>query len=189
MVPDICFLDRDGTLIRKPPEGRYVGDPAEVELLPGVGAAVRDLNRAGAAVHVVTNQRGVALGRMSSEDVDRVNTRVAELLAADGGEVDGWWVCPHQQGTCTCRKPLPGLLLAALATVPSARPGRCVVIGDAESDVAAGRAAQVPGILLAAAGHGPAAARSVCPDLASAVALVLGPGWSLGTRPDPPGSG
>ncbi len=145
MVPDICFLDRDGTLIKKAPEGGYVGDPAEVELLPGAAGAVRDLTSAGAVVHVVTNQRGVARGLMTSEDVDRVNAHVAGLVAAEGGRIDGWWVCPHERDACTCRKPLPGLLRAALATLPSARPDRCVVIGDAESDMVAGRAAGFPG--------------------------------------------
>ena len=174
VIPDIVFLDRDGTINRKAPEGRYVVSPAEVVLLPGAAAAVRRLNELGVPVVVVSNQRGVALGRMTGGDVDRVNAAVAALLAEEeGAVVDRWLVCPHAVDACECRKPGPGLLLAGLAGCPGARADRCVVLGDSETDMLAGRAAGVRGVLLADTAPGATVASAVCRDLGAAVAWVL----------------
>ena len=73
------FLDRDGTLIRDP---GYLGDPAGVQLLPGVGDALRALQQAGFHLVVVTNQSGIARGRYTETDYQRVRARLDELLAA-----------------------------------------------------------------------------------------------------------
>lgn len=173
MTPDIVFLDRDGTLNRKAPEGEYVARPADAELLPGVATAVRALNDAGVPVVVVTNQRGVALGRLSTADVERVNERLAALLADEGAAVDAWLVCPHATDTCECRKPGPGLLLAGLAAYPDGRAERCLMVGDAESDMLAGQAAGVPGILLASPAPERTVAVTVCRDLRAAVSWIL----------------
>ena len=85
-------------------------------------------------VVVVTNQRGVALGRMTLDDVDRVNARMAHLPIA------GVFVCPHERDSCDCRKPGTGLFEQARAALPEIEFERSVVIGDAESDMLAGRA-------------------------------------------------
>jgi D-glycero-D-manno-heptose 1,7-bisphosphate phosphatase len=85
-------------------------------------------------VVVVTNQRGVALGRMSEDDVEAVNARLAHL------PVDGVFVCPHERGTCDCRKPGTGLFLQARERFPEIEFERSVMIGDADSDIEAGRA-------------------------------------------------
>jgi D-glycero-D-manno-heptose 1,7-bisphosphate phosphatase len=82
------FLDRDGTINVSAPKGEYLRRPEDVALLPGAGTAVRRLNDAGVPVFVVTNQRGVALGRMTLADVDAVNERLSELLAAVGARID-----------------------------------------------------------------------------------------------------
>ena len=57
-----AFLDRDGTLNEKAPEGEYITSPADLRLLPGAAEAVRRLNEAAIFVVVVTNQRGIARG-------------------------------------------------------------------------------------------------------------------------------
>jgi len=85
-------------------------------------------------VVVVTNQRGVALGRMTMDDVDRVNARMAHLPIA------GVFVCPHERDSCDCRKPGTGLFDQARAAFPEIEFERSVVIGDAEADMLAGRA-------------------------------------------------
>lgn len=179
VTPDIVFLDRDGTLNHKAAHGSYVEHPADVELLPGAAAAVRRLNTVGVPVVVVTNQRGVALGRMTSADVARVNETVAHRLAREGARVDSWLVCPHAADSCDCRKPGPGLLAAALAARPAARAERCVIVGDSESDMVAGQTLGVPGVLLAGKVPRRTVAASVCADLSGAVEWVLG-------RSDPP---
>lgn len=103
------FLDRDGTLINDP---GYARDPAQVQLLPGVAAAVRHINQAGLLAIVVTNQSGIARGWLTESDYRAVEARVDSLLAADNAHLEAHYFCPHLpeiSGPCECRK--PGTLL------------------------------------------------------------------------------
>ncbi len=170
---DVVFLDRDGTINEKAPDGDYVSSPGSLRLLPGAAAAIAAVNASGADVVVVTNQRGVALGRMSARDVLAVNDQLDRLLAAHGARVDAYYVCPHEAGSCDCRKPLPGLVLRALADRPGSVASRCVLVGDAESDVEAGLAAGTRAVRLAPEGT-PTRAEVCRADLAAAVAALLG---------------
>ena len=171
--PRLALLDRDGTINVRSTAGRYVVDTSEVALLPGAAEAVRLLNDAGVEVAVVTNQRGLATGELTRTGLDAVHAEIEAQLAGAGARVDGWYVCPHEAGGCRCRKPLPGLLLAALADRPSVRPAEAVVVGDSETDVLAGLAAGVPGVLLSAAAPDRTAAVAVTEDLAAAVDWLL----------------
>lgn len=135
------FLDRDGTLNEKPPEGDYVKSPSELRMLPGAARAVAQLNRAGLRTVLVTNQRGVARGLLTRADVDAVHERLAAELAVHGAHLDAVLVCPHEAGTCDCRKPGTGLFEQARVAEPRIDLTRSVVVGDAASDVEAGRAA------------------------------------------------
>jgi D-glycero-D-manno-heptose 1,7-bisphosphate phosphatase len=138
MMPRLVLLDRDGTLNRKAPEGAYVTEPAALEILPGAADAVRRLNEAGIPIAVVTNQRCVALGLVSEPMLERIHARLQDLLAAAGAHVDAIYHCPHHARPCDCHKPEPGLLAAAAADFGVA-PVDTVMIGDADSDVEAGR--------------------------------------------------
>lgn len=133
------FLDRDGVLNRKMPEGRYVTSWEEFEPLPGVAHAIGDLNRAGIRVIVVSNQRGVALGHMTDANVEGIHARFQESLKASGAHVDGFYFCPHDKGACECRKPKSGLFLQAMKDFPEITPESSIVIGDSLSDIEAGR--------------------------------------------------
>jgi D-glycero-D-manno-heptose 1,7-bisphosphate phosphatase len=173
MTPELVLLDRDGTLNAQPGAGRYVVLADEARLLPGAGDAVRLLNAANVPVVVVTNQRGLATGKLTGEQLDAVHNALTEQLAARGAEVAGWYVCPHDIGTCDCRKPLPGLLRQALSDRPGTAPQRCFIIGDAESDMLAGAALRVPGILLATNAPPATVAEAVRPSLLAAVEGLL----------------
>jgi D-glycero-D-manno-heptose 1,7-bisphosphate phosphatase len=164
------FLDRDGTINRKPPEGDYVKSPEELELLPGAAEAVASLNAAGLLVVVVTNQRGIALGRMTEEDLERVHAKLREELAAAGAHVDVIHHCPHEQDECDCRKPRTGMFEAARRERPEIDFARSVVIGDSWRDVEAGRSIGARTI-----GIGELDGADItADDLPLAVALVLG---------------
>src|SRR5207244_2431964 len=114
---------RDGTLIHDVP---YNGDPAKMTPMPGARAALDLARRHGLRLGVVTNQSGVARGRLTPEQVGAVNDRVTELL----GPFGSWQVCPHGPGDgCRCRKPAAGMILQAAAELGVA-PAECVVIGD-----------------------------------------------------------
>jgi len=152
------FLDRDGTINRKPPEGSYVIRPEELELLTGAATAIRRLNDAGATVVVVTNQRGVARGLMSESELGRIHTRMREALGAEGAHVDAVYSCVHERGECQCRKPQPGLLTQAMAEYPEIAGSRLVMVGDSVSDVEAGRAVGATTVLIGESSGAAAAA-------------------------------
>jgi D-glycero-D-manno-heptose 1,7-bisphosphate phosphatase len=170
--PAAAFLDRDGTINVKAPEGDYITTPERLRLLPGAAPAIRRLNLEGVPVFVVTNQRGIALRRMSEDDLARVHLRLDALLAAAGARVDGYYHCPHDRGTCDCRKPGTGLLERAAAE-HGVDLARSVVVGDSPSDVEAGRRAGARTVLLA---RDPDAggADAVVPSLPDAVRWMLG---------------
>lgn len=171
---DTVFLDRDGTINVKAPEGSYILRPEDMRLLPGSGEAVHRLNAAGVRVIVVTNQRAVALGLIDDEALAWVNRQLERLLADYGAHLDGVYVCPHDKDSCACRKPAGGLLVRARADFPDIDFGRSVLIGDSESDVQAALACGVTALRLAPA-QTPTQARAVRDDLAGAVDWILGP--------------
>ncbi|MGI5239064.1 HAD-IIIA family hydrolase [Dactylosporangium sp. CA-139066] len=175
--PATIFLDRDGTLNHKAPDGGYVTSPEALRLLPGVGAAVARLNRAGVRVIVVTNQRGVARGLMSEETLASTHRRLQTMLAEHGGSLDRIYSCPHELGVCGCRKPKAGLLLRAAGDDPSIDLADAVMVGDAESDVIAGIRAGTATVRLAGT-PGSSIADVVLPDLPAAVAWLLPAGSS-----------
>ncbi len=154
------FLDRDGVINRKPPEGGYVTSWREFKFLPGAIEAVRLLNKAGFRVIVVTNQRGVARGLMTEDAVRLIHDRMVREMAAGGARVEAIYYCPHEEGTCQCRKPATGMFLQAQAAFPDISFADSFVIGDSQRDAEAGRrlgarvfligAAQGPGSLLEA---------------------------------------
>jgi D-glycero-D-manno-heptose 1,7-bisphosphate phosphatase len=153
------FLDRDGTLNRPAAPGDYVRSPERLELLGGAATAVALLSGAGYLCVVASNQRAVALGMMSELDLAAVDARLRTLLAAGGADLCGSYYCTHSgDEACNCRKPQPGLLVRAaneLAIDLSAS----WMVGDAPTDIEAGRRAgcrtlrvlPVDGGLLAAA--------------------------------------
>lgn len=139
--PGVLF-DRDGVInVPPPPERRYITRPQDFHLMPGIAEAIAALNRAGVPVGVVTNQKCVAIGRLRETDLHRIHDRMRALLAAAGARVDDLRYCPHaDQDRCDCRKPLPGMILAA-AEALRLDLSRSWLIGDQARDITAGKAA------------------------------------------------
>ncbi len=133
------FLDRDGVINEKAPEGEYVWRWQDFRVLDGVPEAIASFNRAGLRVVVVTNQRGASLGRYTLNDVQALHTEFQKLLAAHGAHIDGFYVCPHGKGDCNCRKPLPGLFEQARAEFPEIDAQTSVMIGDSPADIEFGK--------------------------------------------------
>jgi D-glycero-D-manno-heptose 1,7-bisphosphate phosphatase len=173
MKPDAVLLDRDGTINVKAPEGEYVTSPEELVLLPGVATAIRRLNAAGVPVAVVTNQRGIALGRMTEADLQAIHARMDRALADEGAHVDIVFYCPHEKGACNCRKPGTAMLERAREHFRLDSLRGVVMIGDALSDVQAGRAAGARTVLLTSGSAGTRSADAVAPSLLAAVELTL----------------
>lgn len=178
------FLDRDGVINLKPPEGAYVGRWSDFHILPGVETAIANLNRAGSLVIVVSNQRGIALGYYTVADVDALHVRLQQHLAKYGAHIDAFYYCPHDKDQCDCRKPKTGMFEQAFRDFPDISRGNSFLIGDSLSDIDAARDLGIPAIFVEGnpatqkPGAAPAAecARLVTDSLAKAVAWLLS-GW------------
>jgi histidinol-phosphate phosphatase family protein len=137
----VAFLDRDGTLNPRPPEHDYVRRPDEFSWLPGAAEGVARLARAGFALAVVSNQRGIARGLVSAAVLEDIEERIQQELSVHGCRIDAFRYCPHESDAgCACRKPAPGMLLE-LARELDLDLERSWMIGDSEDDVLAGLAA------------------------------------------------
>jgi D-glycero-D-manno-heptose 1,7-bisphosphate phosphatase len=151
MYPSI-FLDRDGVLIEN--RSDYVRDWSQVEIIP---EAIRALSLAPIEkykVVIVTNQSAVGRGLILLKTAQEINQRLVNLIRDHGGQIDGVYMCPHKpEDGCSCRKPLPGLLLQAARDL-SIDLQRSWMIGDAWSDVQAGEAAGLRGTILLKTGRG-----------------------------------
>ncbi|HEX4757217.1 MAG TPA: HAD family hydrolase [Terracidiphilus sp.] len=142
------FLDRDGVLNEKMPEGRYVTSWDEFHILPGVPDAIARLNQAGLRVIVVSNQRGIALGLYSAADLEAIHAAFQRILRDKGAHIDAFLICPHHAGQCNCRKPLPGLFDQAAAQFPSISAATSVMVGDSLVDMEFGRCLGMATILI-----------------------------------------
>ena len=133
------FLDRDGVINRKAPEGQYVTRWEEMHFLPDAATAIALLNRAGFRVIVVSNQRCVAKGLVTAVEVESLHQRMCDALARAGAGIDAVYYCPHRPDEgCSCRK--PKTLLFQKASVDFHLDlKKCVFIGDKQTDEDAAR--------------------------------------------------
>ncbi len=135
------FLDRDGVINRKPLAGDYITGWEQVEFLPGAAEAIALLNRAGFRVIVVTNQRCVAKGLLTLAELHALHDRMRAELQMRGAQIDAIYSCPHElHEGCACRKPQPGMLLAA-AREHNIALHDSWMIGDSSIDIEAGKRA------------------------------------------------
>lgn len=134
----VVFLDRDGLINQQAPEHDYIKSWTEFRFLPGVAEAIHQLNEAGYLVLVVTNQRGVARGLISMTAVDEIHKSMCRELDQNGAHIEKVYVCPHEEGTCNCRKPDIGLFLQAEQDFKIDKKHSWMV-GDSDSDVKAGQ--------------------------------------------------
>ncbi|GAA4931684.1 HAD family hydrolase [Mucilaginibacter defluvii] len=146
------FLDKDGTLI---PDIPYNVDPQLITLQADGVAGLKKLQDAGYLLIIISNQSGVARGLFEEDKLKAVENRLTELLAAHLISLNGFYYCPHHpDGTssgynldCDCRKPAPGMLLAA-AIDHNIDIKQSWMIGDILNDVEAGKRAGCQAILI-----------------------------------------
>jgi D-glycero-D-manno-heptose 1,7-bisphosphate phosphatase len=152
------FLDRDGTLLST---DTHLGDPGLIALVPGAADALRRLGEAGWLRFVVSNQSGVARRLFTEEMYRRVEAAFLDAVRAQGGGLEGIYVCHHLPEAsdtryavaCDCRKPKPGMILRA-AEEHGIDLVRSVLVGDALRDLDAGRNAGVSACVLVRTGKG-----------------------------------
>ena len=143
------FLDRDGTI------NKYVGflrKKEELELLPGVADAIKNINKSGYLAVLITNQPVIARGEVTWEGLEEIHNKMETELGKQGAYIDGIYFCPHHphkgyegeipelKFECGCRKPKPGMFFKAAEELNISLEDS-YMIGDGDNDVIAGKAA------------------------------------------------
>lgn len=145
------FIDRDGTLIELV---SYLCDPDKVRLIAPAVEALRQANKLGMPVVIVTNQSGIERGYYDWADFASVQQAMITALNRAGARIDAVYACAsHPERNAPCRKPNPGMLLAA-AEDNAIDLSASWILGDAASDMQAGKAAGLPQGWLAPGGYG-----------------------------------
>ncbi len=134
---NIILLDRDGTVIVDPEDERVDAED-KILLFPDTIEALRYLSEHDFAIIFITNQAGIAEGRINTEGFHRIQNRVLEMLAPSGVKVLKTYFCPHSpDDSCECRKPKPKMILEAIEDF-GLDSKNLYMAGDRESDIMAG---------------------------------------------------
>lgn len=147
------FLDRDGTINAMVYNADYglvdsPANPDEFKLLTGVCDAIRQINQMGLLAIVVSNQPGIAKGKLTSDLIDLTTQKMYRLMDQAGARLDAVYYCLHHPDSiipeyrvkCDCRKPMPGLMIKA-AEQWRIDLKHSYMVGDGITDITAGQAA------------------------------------------------
>ena len=168
----VVFIDRDGTLNK---EVDHLNHPEQLQLLPGVGEAIRRLNLSEHRCCVVTNQPVIARGECSFAGLRAIHNKLDTLLGQQGAYLDRLYYCPHHPDkgfdgerpelkvVCDCRKPATGMIDAADKDL-NVRRDRSWLIGDSTVDIAAARNAGLMSIMVETGYAGLDGRHAVLPD-------------------------
>jgi D-glycero-D-manno-heptose 1,7-bisphosphate phosphatase len=143
-----AFLDRDGVINV---DRGYVYQREDFEFVPGVLEGARRLHDMGFLLVVTSNQSGIGRGLYSEAEFNALTTWMRNEFLAAGVPLAGVYFCPHHptealgeyRRTCQCRKPAPGMLLAAAHDL-GINLTSSAMFGDKTSDLEAARTAGVP---------------------------------------------
>ena len=146
------FLDRDGVIVQNRPD--YIRSLEDVEFLPGALDTLRTLNERRFSVFIVTNQSAVGRGIIPLERAIAINQHILSEIETHGGHITHAYICPHSPtDACDCRKPQPGLILQARRD-HDIELSSSILVGDAVSDLQAGRSAGIDRVALVRTGRG-----------------------------------
>jgi D-glycero-D-manno-heptose 1,7-bisphosphate phosphatase len=137
------FLDRDGVINV---DKGYIYLHEQFEFVPGIFDLCRKYAAEGYLILIITNQAGIAKGIYSGEDFQKLTSWMVKQFSEEGIIITKVYHCPHHpdiSGYCKCRKPEPGMILQAIKDF-DLDISKCVLIGDKETDIEAGRKAGIP---------------------------------------------
>jgi D-glycero-D-manno-heptose 1,7-bisphosphate phosphatase len=178
------FLDRDGVINEMVPSPEGPDSPRSVDefrLVPGAGYAIRSLNDLGLPVVIVSNQPGIAKGKLCVDDLDAMTELMRHQLRETFAVIDGLYYCLHHPDAvnveyrvvCDCRKPKPGLLTRAGVEMDLVLTGSYMV-GDQPRDLRAGKTVGCITVFVASelANERPTEADYQCADIVAAARLI-----------------
>lgn len=139
------FLDRDGTVIV---DKHYLNHPSQIEYLEGAFTALKKIQAAGYKLFIVTNQSGVASGKVDSKNLDKIHQLMDDRLTQEGVYIEEFLSAPYlSTSNHYYRKPNPGML-KEIAIYYNIDLSQSWMVGDKMSDVESGHRAQTKSILL-----------------------------------------
>ena len=150
-MKEALFLDRDGVVNRMVKYDYGWDSPQklqDVRLVKDIEKIISWANQNKIPVIEVSNQPGVAKGKMDQKTSDAIEAKIHNLLKENGSIFNKTYICPHHPEAviselrviCDCRKPKPGLLIKAAGEL-SIDLKKSLILGDKENDVLAGKSA------------------------------------------------
>ena len=162
------FLDRDGTINV---DKHYLSDPAQLEVIPGSGPALKRLQDAGFLLIIVTNQSGIGRGYYTEANMHAVNLRLISMLAQFGVRLTKIYYSPEApEQPSVGRKPSPAFLFAARDAL-GVNLAQSYMVGDKVIDLECGWNAGVRRSLLVRTGYGAETERQHAEKMARAVVV------------------
>lgn len=135
---DTLFLDRDGVINRKI-EHNYVLKFSDFIFMPGALIAIKKLTSIFNRILVVTNQQCVGKGLITEYELEEIHKKMMNEIESEGGKIDKIYFCPCLESEdCECRKPKAGMIIEALQDFSNIDLDRSYLVGDSDSDIAAG---------------------------------------------------
>lgn len=132
------FLDRDGVLNERPKKADYVKDTSEFIWKKNSIKGVNYLCKLGYKIIIISNQPGVARGKMTLENLNQINKKIKQDLIKYNSKIHDFFYCLHDWNDgCSCRKPEPGLLIQAQYKY-NLQLSNHIFIGDDSRDINAG---------------------------------------------------
>jgi len=164
----VIFLDRDGVI--NADSDAYIKTPAEFEFIPNSPEAIALLCGHGFDIMVITNQSMIGRKMATTDTLEAIFQKMKHGVRQAGGRIKDIFYCPHlPTAGCGCRKPAPGLILAARKKYGMDL-GDTVMIGDSAKDIEAGLNAGCGRTVLVLTGNGKKALKQLsglekAPDL------------------------
>ena len=166
-IQKAIFLDRDGVINRD--SKKYIKTRSEFEFLPRSIAALTLLKQHAYSVFIITNQSVINRKMASLQTLHQIHTEMMADVSASGGLITDIFFCPHTpEDRCRCRKPKPGLILAAKKKY-NIELASSFMVGDSAKDIECAHQAGCGHALLVRTGNYPAtkkelSARGIAPD-------------------------
>ncbi len=156
MAKRLALIDRDGVVVEKAPRHQYHKSKSGIKLIEGAGEAIGYLNSKNIPVVLITNQPGIYKGFFGMSDLVDMNDELSRQISPYDAKVDSVFFCPHAAPAegdvgakaCGCRKPLPGMLNAAVSLYSTSK-NNAYMFGDFRSDILAAERAGVSPVYIA----------------------------------------
>jgi D-glycero-D-manno-heptose 1,7-bisphosphate phosphatase len=141
------FLDRDG-VINYEIQGTYVRNWKEFIFYPQAPENIAYFNKRFQRLILATNQRGIAKGIMSLEDLQDIHLNMIKGIETKDGKIDRIYFCLDLDDSSPCRKPNPGMAVQAVTDYPEIDLKKSLMVGNNISDMLFGRNAGMKTVFL-----------------------------------------